>query len=471
MLITDAEIAGRPGLALRIVGGRIDAIDVGLAPRPDEVVFDARGGAVLPGLHDHHIHLFATARARTSVPCGPPDVVDERGLVGALQAAADPADAAAEVRGIGYHESVAGLLDADRLEAWLPGRPLRIQHRTGQMWVLNRAAMRRIRAPLAEWPDRAERGADGRPTGRFIRLDEWLRGQLGGGGRPPLAALSRALAACGITGVTDTTPSLDDDDARFVRDAIECGAWLQRTVLMGSEGLSPVAEAQLVRGPLKIILDEPALPDFDGLVARMRAAHAGGRAVAVHCVTRAELALAVTALREAGAVRGDRIEHASVAPPDWIEVIAGTPIAVVTQPHFVHERGDAYLKDVEPEDRPWLYRARAWLDAGVPLAAGSDAPHGHVDPWRCISAAMQRRTRDGAALGPAEALTPEEGLLLFTSDPLQPGVGHREIRVGAEADLIVLDAPWRDMRAAPDAQRVCLSVRDGRVIHARDAPG
>ncbi len=466
-MIVDAEIDGRPGIRVRIEDDRVDAIAPNLSARAGERVFDARGGALLPGLHDHHIHLQATARAATSIDCGPPAVENESQLVAALGRAASSAPPNETLRGIGYHESVAGDLDAARLDRWVSDRPLRVQHRTGALWMFNRAALARLDAPVDTWPEGAERDARGRPTGRFHRLDDWLREQLGGAKRPDLAPLSRALAAHGITGVTDTTPTLDDDDAAYVRDAIERGALMQRAVLMGCERLSKIDHARIERGPLKIILDEPALPDLDALAERMARAHAAGRPVAVHCVTRAELALAYGAFEAARPIAGDRIEHASVAPPAWVELIAGTPITVVTQPNFVYERGDRYLEDVDPDDRPWLYRGRGWLEAGVPLAAGSDAPYGGIDPWRAMAAAGSRQTRAGQSLSSAEALSPEESLALFTSDPLEPGVKQRRIEVGARADLVALDAPWRTARTALATERVALTVAGGRIVHAR----
>ena len=131
--------------------------------------------------------------------------------------------------------------------------------------------------------------------------------------------------------------------------------------------------------------------------------------------------LALGAIAEAGVHPGDRIEHAAVAPPEAIELAADLGVTVVLQPGFVHERGDSYLSEVEPRDRPWLLRGRAWLEAGVPIAAGSDAPYGAPDPWRAMAAAVDRRTRDGAVLGPDQALTPEEALALFSGSLEDPG--------------------------------------------------
>ena len=58
MLIRDAELWGKGRADLRIAEGRIAAIGT-LAALPGEAVVDARGGALLPGLHDHPIHLAA----------------------------------------------------------------------------------------------------------------------------------------------------------------------------------------------------------------------------------------------------------------------------------------------------------------------------------------------------------------------------------------------------------------------------
>ena len=76
MLIRRASIGGGGCVDIRCGGGRIEAMAGRLAPLRGEPLLDAAGGAVLPGLHDHHIHLYAAAAARASVSCGPPEVAD-----------------------------------------------------------------------------------------------------------------------------------------------------------------------------------------------------------------------------------------------------------------------------------------------------------------------------------------------------------------------------------------------------------
>ena len=151
--------------------------------------------------------------------------------------------------------------------------------------------------------------------------------------------------------------------------------------------LPALETGSLSTGARKIVLVDAELPGPSELAAEIAAAHAQERIVAIHCVTRAELALAIAALEAAGVLAGDRIEHASVAPPDTVEQLASLGVAVVTQPGFLRERGDAYRTDVEPRDQPWLYRCRGFLEAGVALGGGTDAPFGDLDPWLAMRAA------------------------------------------------------------------------------------
>ena len=75
LLVTGCEVDGVPGLDVRVRNGVVTEIAPKLRVEGD-LVLDAAGGALLPGLHDHHLHLMAMAAALESVPCGPPAVGD-----------------------------------------------------------------------------------------------------------------------------------------------------------------------------------------------------------------------------------------------------------------------------------------------------------------------------------------------------------------------------------------------------------
>jgi predicted amidohydrolase YtcJ len=456
MLITRAQLEDGEVRDVRIERGLVAAIGT-LEPQPDEVVIAAEGGLLLPGLHDHHIHAAALAASLTSVRCGPPEIADADAFAAVLRAA----PGGGWLRGTGYHESVAGLLDAARLDAITADRPVRVQHRSGRMWFLNSAALDILFADHA--PPPGLQREDGRFTGRLFDEDAWMKQALGS--RPPcLAAVGAILARVGVTGLTDMSPANDAVIARHFAAQGADGSLPQRVLLAGLMDLTQADMAGAVRlGPAKLHLHEAELPDFDDAVAFIRTAHARSRSVAVHCATEVELVFTLAAFDAAGAQPGDRIEHASVAPNSAVDEIARLGLAVVSQPHFVAERGDVYRTDVEPELQPLLYRLSAFRDAGVTLAAGSDAPFGGPDPWAAMAAAVSRRTRDGALIGEAEALTPEQALDLYLRAPEALGQ-RRRVAVGAAADLCLIDRPWARAREALAAVRVRAAWVDGRMI-------
>jgi predicted amidohydrolase YtcJ len=464
VLIRRVEIDGRAPLDVRIENGRIAAVAERLDARPGEHTIDGAGGVLLPGLHDHHIHLFALAAAEQSLRCGPPTVRDVEELRAALRAYAPGPQ---WVRGIAYHESVAGDLDRTRLDGLLSDRPLRIQHRSGAAWFLNSRAIELLGLDRGEDAEGVERGEHGRATGRLFRCDAWLAQRLDDTRVPSLAPVSSRLASYGVTGVTDATVHNDPEQMETFVQSAASGALLQRVVVMGTERLNHRETLGVTRGARKIVLDERNLPLPDGLVRTIADAHRAGRNVAIHCVTRVEAVLACAALRDAGVRTGDRIEHGAVAPPEIAALMAELRVTVVTQPGFVRERGDAYLIDVEPADVPWLYRCKGLLDAGVAVGGGTDAPYADADPWLAIRAAVDRKTLAGKELWTDERVTPERALALFTSSPEEPGGEPRAVAVGSTADLCLLDRPWKRARNELSSAMVRMAVRDGRVTWQR----
>ncbi|MDT5146114.1 MAG: hypothetical protein QOC58_759, partial [Mycobacterium sp.] len=73
MLIKRASLLDGGAVDIR-VGERIEELGDDLAARGGEGVLYAGGGTVLPGLHDHHVHLRSAASALDSFFVGPPGV-------------------------------------------------------------------------------------------------------------------------------------------------------------------------------------------------------------------------------------------------------------------------------------------------------------------------------------------------------------------------------------------------------------
>jgi predicted amidohydrolase YtcJ len=166
----------------------------------------------------------------------------------------------------------------------LARRPVRIQHRTGALWVVNSVAAQRLGLCECDLPG-VERDLAGRPTGRLWRLDAWLAGRAGGA-PPDLAGASASAAALGVTGFTDATPGATARDLVSFAAAVADGTIAQRVHCMAPADLALPASGRLSRGPVKILLDDDTLPPLHELSDRMRHAHGAGRPVAVHCVTR-----------------------------------------------------------------------------------------------------------------------------------------------------------------------------------------
>ncbi len=147
-LIIGAEVWDHGLADVLIEAGKIAAIAPAGSINRDCPYLLAGGGALLPGLHDHHVHLAGLAAKAASVWCGPPDITGEGALVLALMAP----PGTGWLRGVGYHESVMGLPGARELDRLVPHRPLRIQHRSGRMWLLNTTALQELLAKADRRP-------------------------------------------------------------------------------------------------------------------------------------------------------------------------------------------------------------------------------------------------------------------------------------------------------------------------------
>jgi predicted amidohydrolase YtcJ len=412
----------------------ITVVDTHLDPLPGEQVYDAAGKTVIPGLHDHHVHLRAAAAALTSTRVGPAEVHNREDLARVLATAEIGHDG--WIRAVGYHEAVAGSLDRTVLDEVSPPAPVRVQHRSGVLWTLNSAGLARV--GLADHPDGRLRSADRSWSDTLQRNESGL------------ADVSRRMCGFGVTGVTDATPDLDVGDIVKLMEAHRRGELRQRLHCLA---------------PGKRILHDTDL-DLDNLTAWISERHCDTVPVAVHCVTAAQLVVTLSALQTAGRHPRDRIEHAAVVPDETLAELGRLGTTVVTQPNFVAERGDQYLHDVPAAEHHELWRVGSLLRAGVPVALSTDMPFGDDDPWRAMRAAVHRTTGNGAVLGSDESISAPAALTMFFGsgdDPVRP----RSVASGQPGDLVVLAAPPAEVLSVLESSMVAATIIGGDVTYER----
>jgi hypothetical protein len=297
------------------------------------------------------------------------------------------------------------------------------------MWILNSAGLASV--GLADHPD-----------GRLPSTDDWSHALPRRA--TAIADITSRLIGYGVTGITDATPDLDANDI---------------VTLMVGHRRGEVPQRLHFLAPGKRILHDDRL-DVDELTQWVGDHHDEDVPVALHCVTHAQLVVALAALGAAGGHPCDRIEHAAVVPDDMVDDIVELGVTVVTQPNFVAERGEHYLRDVPADEHAQLWRVASLLRAGIPMAASTDAPFGAMDPWAAMRAAVHRTTAVGDVIGPDERIPADEALRLFSGHPDRPSV-PRTVDVGQPGDLMVL-TPTADVQTLASDMVVATVVR-GRV--------
>ena len=426
-------------------------------PNPGATTIDCRGGIVMPGLWDAHVHMSQWATCARWVDVSTAD--------SALEVAAIIAEAADRVDdevliGFGFRDSTwPHPASAQALDAVTGNRPCAIiSGDVHSVWV-NSAAIQHFGLGDCDGMLREEAAFDLQTRLQQVDdavLDQWIT-----------QAANRA-AELGVVGIVDLTMdwNIGHWQRRFSQGfrtlcvrAATYPQFLDRLVEEGFRGGQVLDEDKLLAvGPLKVISDgalssgtawchEPYMSatrraeedeiagagacnvPLDELVELMARANQQGLQCAVHAIGDRALTQALDAFEETGALGS--IEHAQLVRPDDIERMAELGLRASVQP--------AHLLDDRPIlDELWADRAenafplRSLADAGVEVVLGSDAPVAPLDPWLAIEAAVRRASGDDEPWHPEQQLTLSQALLASTR-----GVGA--LVAGAEADLIVLD--------------------------------
>jgi len=202
--------------------------------------------------------------------------------------------------------------------------------------------------------------------------------------------------------------------------------------------------------------------DPDELEALVTRADDAGLQVTAHAIGDEAIDAVLDAYESANAAeRRHRVEHSELASDDAIERMRDLGVVASMQPNFLKWAGSEGLYEdrLGAERREASNRFPAYLDAGVPLAFGSDCMP--LDPLLGVHYAVNP---------PAEAqeLSVTEALRAYTSGGAYAGFREDEmgtIEAGALADLVVLDeSPWEHSDAIRDID-VAATIVDGDVVY------
>ena len=484
-------------LDLRLTDGRVTQVGAELEPTAREPVVQADGRWVIPGLWDAHVHLgqwaLSSNRLDLSGSASAAEVTSRlRDHLDSLPAG----ETGRVVVGQGHRSAPwSAQPTVTELDAVSGDHPVVLISGDAHNGWLNSAALTLL--GLA-WTDRP------------LEENEWFAvlPRLQSMIDSPVAVdrgyrrVVAEAAARGVVGVVDFEfgPNYADWPGRLASgiDAIRVRAacYPDRLDEVMSLGLRTgdrlVPDSDLITmGSLKIISDgslntrtafccDPyvvpeemgsALPDPHGvqnippdeLRRLLRRADDHGLTSAVHAIGDAAVADALDAFAETGT--SGSIEHAQLMRPADIQRMAGLPLRASVQPaHLFDDRDVTQQYWADRADR--CFPLRSLLEAGVPLALGSDAPVSPLDPWLAMAAAVHRSADDRPPWNPAEAIGAAEALAASVD-------GAGTVGVGSRADLVLLDHD--PLGAAPDSAEqsarlrsvaVAATMMNGRLTHS-----
>lgn len=473
----------RPELDELVVIGELIADRAELARRlPDldvvSVTVDLGGRTLVPGLVDAHHHLSLTSLVPRFAALDHCTTFDD--VAAALYDQASREPDAAWIRGELWEqpvELVAGMLDELAL-----GRPVIVAHSSIHQCVVDGLGLDALGITSTS-PDpeggRIVRDASGRPTGLLVEAawslahersiadytdpDRWA---------DLIVARCRELLESGVTCVHDAACP---PDAEAVYASLAAAGRLPVSVvvmphpqrLFDNPDLSRLAgpttgsgDHRFRVGAIKLFADggismavdahrggrrRNVGTAFPSVVAAGRAAAAEGFGIAIHAMGNAGLNLALETFDAIAADGLDppirRVEHLALARRDQLDRLAAGGIGAVVQPGFVPMLGPN-VGHVTWDDATWL-PFRSAIDAGVQVAASTDAPCAGVHPLDTSCHGAHRRYGErGEQLEPGESVDYAAWLRAWTREAAAAGgqAGERgELRPGLRADLAVLE--------------------------------
>jgi hypothetical protein len=217
----------------------------------------------------------------------------------------------------------------------------------------------------------------------------------------------------------------------------------------------------------------------DELKTMILDADAAGYQLAVHAIGDRANSLVLDAFEEAARAHGPRdrrfrVEHAQVVRKQDLARYKALGVVASIQPsHCIDDMRWAEKRIGRARSRD-SYNVRSFLEAGVPVAFGTDWFVEPLDPRLGLYAAVTRELPQGGPAGgwfPEEKVSLEDALDLYTRGSAYAEFAEREkgtLEAGKLADLVVFAAdllrvPPREILTTP----VDLTVVGGRVVFER----
>jgi predicted amidohydrolase YtcJ len=479
--------------------------------QPGTKLFDLHGAFVMPGINDAHVHLGIAGRIKLAV-----DLTGSASLAEMLRrvsASAAVAPAGEWLLGGGWDHTLwdsKTLPTRQDLDTVSGGHPAFFVRVDGHIAVANSAALA-LSGVTNQTPSPAggqlDHDGEGNLTG-IVREDsgqELIQRHIPAPShelrRRAIVLALRDAAAHGVTSVQDNS---DWDDFLVYQELeregqlpVRISEWLSFNdpveVLVAHRAAQPADDRMLHTGMLKGFMDgslgsrtaallspyadDPGnrgLPRYEQarLDAMTKERAAAGFQIGFHAIgdRAVEMALNAFAAANANVGRRDRIEHSQVVDPRDIPRYKAMGIVASMQPsHLLTDMHWAPAR-LGPQRSRYAYAWKSFLEAGVPLAFGTDYPVEPITPFRGIYAGVTRRDEAGTdSYFPQDRLTMDEVLLAYTQ-----GSAYAEFAEGFKgklvpgyvADFVVLG---RDLTrvAAPEILKtqVLRTVVDGRTVY------
>ncbi len=482
---------------------------------PSTEVLQAGGGLIVPGLIDDHTHFMSGGFQLASVDLR--DAGSPAEFTARIKAYAERLQPGEWVTGGDWDHELwpeAGLPRRDWIDSVTPDNPVFVSRLDGHMGLANSRALE-----LA--------GITGRttdvPGGVIVRYPNSRdpTGLLKDNAMDPMwvaipdaspsqrdSALARAFAHAASVGVTAISemdgswqnwaayrrarergklslrvafyhqlsdwPAFGDSLARL--PAVDDWLWLA--------GLKGFVDGSL--GSSTALFDEPYSDDpttagtltnpEDSLRRWIGGADSAGFQLAIHAIGDRAIGILLDIFDSVAAAHGPRdrrfrVEHAQHLRPDDFRRFAQLGVVASTQPYHAIDDGRWAEKRIGPERIKTTYAFRSFLEAGAPLAFGSDWTVAPLEPVLGIYAAVARHTIDGRypdGWVPEQKITAEEALSAYTAGNAYAVFREREqgrLARGYLADFVLLS---EDLTAIPPARIEQLEVRatvvGGRVV-------